>query len=89
MTSNLARVTATGLATTGKGCLKSAVLAAGSANATAQIRDGASGAILLSVAAVANASTPWQTSDPDGVFFGTGVHVTLTGTGAAVSVEVE
>jgi hypothetical protein len=91
MATNLYRATATGAAFTGKGYLKSVALEGGSANSTVQVRDNTSGSgtVILSLAAVIGSSAVWSSGDPDGVFIGTGVHVTLAGAGAAVTVEVE
>lgn len=90
MATNLKRVTATGTAYTGKGYLKSVVLEGGSANSTVAVRDGTDGTppVLLSLAAVIGATALWVSGDPDGVFVGTGVHVTLAGTGATATIEV-
>lgn len=91
MATNLKRATATGVIKTGDAYLKSVALEGGSANSTVQVRDGVDGtpAVILSLAAVIGASALWVAADPDGVFCGTGIHVTLAGTGAAVSVEYE
>lgn len=91
MASNLYRRTSTGTAYTGKGFLKSVYLQGGSANSTVDVRDGTDGtpAVILSVAAVIGTSGYWASGDPDGVYVGTGVHVTLAGAGATCTVEIE
>jgi len=91
MASNLKNVSATGVIKTGKGVLKSVALQGGSANSTVAVRDGVDGtpAVILALAAVIGNSATWTAGDRQGVPFVTGLHVTLAGTGAAVSVEYE
>jgi hypothetical protein len=91
MATNLSRVVSTSAAYTGKGGLKSVTLQGGSANSTVDIRDNVTGtgAVIMSLAAVANTTSHWHSNDPDGVFLGTGCHLTLAGTGASCAVEIE
>lgn len=91
MASNLKSVNATGVIKTGKGTLKSVALQGGSANSTVAVRDGVDGtpAVILSLAAVIGSSAVWTAADGRGVPVSVGIHVTLAGTGAAVSVEYE
>jgi len=91
MASNLKNVSATGVIKTGKGVLKSVALQGGSANSTVSVRDDTSGSgtVILSLAAVIGNSATWTAGDRQGVPFVNGIHVTLAGTGAAVSVEYE
>lgn len=85
------RLTATGQAVTGNALLKSAVLQGGSANSTANVKDSSdgSGADIFSIAAVIGASASWTSSDSEGVYFSKGIHATLAGAGAALTLEVE
>jgi hypothetical protein len=89
--SRLERATATGLIQAGPLYLKSVVLQGGSANSTALLQDTAAGggADLLGLAALANSSEGWQSGAPRGVYFRTGLYLTLSGTGASVTVEYE
>lgn len=89
MATNLKYRTTTGDAVTGDAYLKSVALHGGSAASSVEVRDGSGGSILLSLAAPIADSAVWTSGDPDGVFFGSAVHLTLAGTGAAVAVEVE
>lgn len=91
MASNLKNVSATGTIKSGGGVLKSVALQGGSANSTVAVRDDTSGssAVILSLAAVIGNSATWTAGDRQGVPFVNGIHVTLAGTGAAVSVEYE
>ncbi len=91
MASNLKNVSATGVIKTGKGVLKSVALQGGSANSTVAVRDDTSGssAVILSLAAVIGSSAVWTAGDARGVPVSVGIHVTLAGAGAVVSVEYE
>lgn len=68
--------------------LQSVTLTGGSDAATVVIRDGGGTDVLLTLKAAANTSVQWRTGSEDGVFFGTGVHATFTGTGPLAYVEV-
>lgn len=89
MASNLKRVTATGNATAGEAYLKSLVLTGGSAASSVEVRDGSGGAVLLTLKAAIDTTVPWTSGDARGAFFGETVHLTLAGTGAEVTAEVE
>lgn len=91
MATRLIRVTATGAAYSGKCILKSVALQGGSANSTALVQDttAGGGTDVLGLAALANSSAGWTSGDDDGVPFTTGVYVTLAGTGAGCTIEVE
>jgi hypothetical protein len=71
--------------------LKSAYLSAGSTNSSAEIKDGSSGATLLKLTALANGDGAyWASTDKRGVQFSTALSLAnLTGTAAAVSVEID
>jgi hypothetical protein len=82
-------VTATGLVPNagGPGRIGSLSLAGGSANATAVIRDGgASGTIIRQVAAVIGSMGGDLTKE--GIEYAGQLHVTLTGTGASLNIEL-
>jgi len=85
----LVNATATGVAQAGPCWLKSATLTAAGAAATLDIRDGASGAILKSLAAPIGSTVSWTCGDEEGVWFSASVHATLTGASASASFEVE
>jgi len=89
--SRLIRVTGTGAAYSGKCILKSVALQGGSANSTALVQDttAGGGTDVLGLAAVIGSSAVWRSGDDDGVPFTAGVYVTLAGTGASCSIEVE
>ena len=91
MASNLKNVSATGTIKSGGGVLKSVALQGGSANSTVTLRDDTSGSgtVILSLAAVIGTSALWTAGDRQGVPFTTGLHATIAGTGAAVTVEIE
>jgi hypothetical protein len=91
MATRLITVSASGLAYTGDGYLKSVHLAAGGAAATAIVDDSedGSGTDLLKLAAPTNGGDHWVTGDKDGVPFTTAVYVTLAGAGAVATVEIE
>lgn len=91
MATRLRQVTATGQAAVGPVRLKSAVLTGAAAAATADLDDSLAGAgvDLLSLSAPAGGTASWTSGDPDGVFFGTALHATLTGAGAKLSIEYE
>ena len=89
--SRLERATGTGLIQAGPLWLKSVILQGGSANSTALLQDTAAGGgtDLLGLAAVIGTSEGWQAGGREGVYFKTGLYLTLSGTGAAVTVEYE
>lgn len=81
-------VSATGDITTATAYLRSAVLTAGSDAATAVVRAGGSGGtVVLTLRAAAN--TTASTPDLGRALCGSGIHVTLTGTGPAFSAIYE
>ena len=81
-------VAATGTAKTGSGKLLGGVLTAGADAATATIYDNtaASGKVLRTVKAAANASAGLEVP-ACGIRFGTGLHVVLAGTGPKLYLE--
>jgi hypothetical protein len=88
----LKRATATGLIVSGPCYLKSVTLTPAAAVATVSVDDSSDGSAtdLLSLQAAANGeSVIWVSQDKRGVAFQNGVHITVGGAGAAVSVEVE
>lgn len=91
MSTNLKQVTATGQVVAGPVLLKSVTLTAGSDAASVVIDDSTdgTGTDRLTLKAAANASAVWASPDAEGVYFGTAIHVTLTGTNPAVTVEYE
>ena len=83
------RLAATGSVTGGEnpGTLHSVSLTAGVDAATATVRyGGASGTVLLKLAAVAGTSAMWHAVD--GIPHGGTLHVTLTGTAPDVTLEM-
>jgi hypothetical protein len=92
MATRLERAAATGLIQAGPLYLKSVVLTPAAALSTASLQDSAAGGgtdVISLQAAASGSSAVWTAGDPDGVFFGTGLYLTLSGAGAAVSVEYE
>lgn len=91
MASNLKSATATGALISGDARLKSAALMGGSAAATLVLDDSTdgTGTVELRLAAGIGTTAVWTAADPEGVLFGTGIYATLTGAGAAVSIEYE
>jgi hypothetical protein len=89
--SRLERVTSTGLIQAGPLWLRSVVLQGGSANSTALLQDTAAGGgtDVIGLAALANSSEGWLAGAREGVYFKTGLYLTLAGTAAAVTVEYE
>lgn len=89
--SRLERVTATGLIQAGPLWLKSVILQGGSANSTALLQDTSAGGgtDVLGLAAVIGTSEVWQAKAHEGVYFKTGLYLTLAGAAAAVTVEYE
>ncbi len=82
-------VSATGTVKTGNGILRSGLLAGGTTDATATIHDNtaASGSVIRTVAAKAGDSAPLGIAE-GGVHFGTGLYVTLSGTGARLYLDI-
>lgn len=92
MASRLERANATGLVQPGPLYLLSVVLTPAAAVATAAFQDTSAGGgtDVISLQAAANGgSAIWTSNSDDGVYFGTGLYLTLSGAGAAVSVEYE
>lgn len=92
MATKLVQVTASGAAYTGGCRLKSAHLTAGSGAAGSAILDDSTDGTatdLLKLAAPTGGGDNWASPDSEGVLFTTGVYVTLAGTGAMASVEIE
>lgn len=83
--SNLLEATSTGTAVPTPSVLHSVVLTAGSDAASIVLRDASGGPALLTLKAAANASAVWQSSK--GVFFGTEIHTTFTGTSPLAYIE--
>lgn len=68
--------------------LFTASLTSGADASSIAIRDGASGAVRLTVKSPANTTTVWGASSYEGVLFGTAIHVTfITGTAPVASFE--
>lgn len=91
MATRLERATATANLQSGPLWLRSVVLQGGSANSTVLIQDttDGSGSNIFGLAALANDSAVWHSTDKNGVYFKAGLYATLAGTGAAVTVEYE
>lgn len=89
MATQAKRVTATGLAVAGPAILYAAVLCGGSAASEALIEDTAagSGTALIELQAVATGQGDWSSSR--GVYFKTGVYITLAGASATAWIEYE
>jgi hypothetical protein len=76
----LKQVSATGDVATGSRILHSVVFTPGTAASQCDIRDGSSGAILLSFKGAANGpSIPWVVGDGNGVQFANSIHATIAG----------
>lgn len=81
---NIGYATGTGDITTSTAFVRSVILTAAAATATVTVKAGGSGGTtLLALSAVANTSI---SADLVGAMFKDGVHVTLSGSGASVSV---
>lgn len=89
MATRLAQITATGTVYNGKGYLKSLILAGGSDAATAAIKDGSGGGAIATLKAAAGTTATWSAGDPVGVFFGTTIYATLTGTSPTLTGEFD
>ena len=85
--SNIVRRTATGDITTATSYLRGVTLTCAAAAASVVVRaGGASGTIVLTLATPATSPTTVVSGDLSGAFCSGGIHVTLTGAGAEVSV---
>lgn len=81
-------VAATADITTGNAYLRSVVLTGGSDAATVVVRAGGSGGtVILTLKAAINTTAPQAVFGR--LYCGSGIHVTVTGTAAAISVEFE
>lgn len=88
MARNLVEVSATGDVTTVvPAYLHSVVLTAGSDAATLLVKDDSTGDTRLTLKAAASTSVVWNSSSKEGVFFGTTIHATLTGTAPVADFE--
>jgi len=88
VTTNIKAAAATGDITTASAYLRNVVLTAGSDAATVVVKAGGSGGTtVLTLKAAAN--TTAASGELGGAYCGSGIHVTLTGTGPAVSVVYE
>jgi hypothetical protein len=87
--STLVQRTTTGDFATGVRFLKSAYLAAGSTNSSAELKDGAGGTVLLKLTAIANGDGAyWAAGDKPGVQFSSAITLhSIARTGAAVTCE--
>ncbi|OLT24405.1 hypothetical protein BJF79_13770 [Actinomadura sp. CNU-125] len=84
--SALQQINATGAVTTGVSRIRGLVLTADAAVAALELRDGASGDVLLTLKAATGASQVLDFGAP-GIQCASGIHVTLTGTGAVASIH--
>lgn len=91
MAARLKRVVATGLAQAGPCWLKSVTVTGAGVAATALIQDSSAGGgtDVLGINAPIGDTGEWTCGDEEGVWFVTGVYVTLGGAGASCSIEVE
>jgi hypothetical protein len=86
----LTQLTGTGNATTNvPAYLFSVVLTAGSDAATLVVKDGSSGATVLTLKAAANTSVSWTAGSSEGVLMSTAIHATFTGTSPVGSFEYD
>jgi hypothetical protein len=87
--SQLKQVAATGDVATGADGYRvfSVTVSAAADAASCVIRDVSSGSALLTVKAPIQTTATWHAGDPDGVWIGTTIHATVTGTSPAVSIE--
>jgi hypothetical protein len=87
--SNLKEISATGdVVTGGDGYrLHSVTVSAAADAASVVIRDVSGSSPLLTVKAAIGATATWRAGDVDGVFVGTTIHATVTGTAPAVDIE--
>lgn len=91
MASRLKQIAASAKVADGNLRLKSITLTAGVDAASVAVDDSADGAgtDLLTLKAAAGSTVIWRTGDPQGVFFGTALYATITGTAPAVAFEYE
>lgn len=88
MARDLKEVSATGNVTTNvPAVLHSVVLTGGSDAASLLVKDGSGGATRLTLKAAASTTIVWTCGDPCGVYFGTAIHATLSGTGPVADFE--
>lgn len=89
--STLKQVAATGDVVTGADVyrLYSVTVSAAADAASCVIKDTSGGSALLTVKAAIGTTATWRAGDPEGVFIGTTIHATVTGTSPAVNVEYE
>lgn len=87
--SNLKEVSATGDVVTGADSyrLHSVTVSAAADAASVVIKDTSGGAALVTVKAAIQTTVTWRAGDPKGVFIGTTIHATVTGTAPAVDIE--
>lgn len=90
MASRLAKVTADGDVYAGECYLKSVVLTGGSDAATLDVKDGSTGAVVLTIKAAINTSVEWVKGDEGrGPLFVSTLYADFTGTGPSASFEFE
>lgn len=88
MASKLRHHEATGDVTTETTALKSVACTGDGAAGSVVVREGGSGGtIRLTLRAASGSTVVWTASDPNGVVFSDGIHVTISG--AEVSLEIE
>lgn len=87
--STLKQVSATGDVATGADGYRlfSVTVSAAADAASCVIRDVSGTDPLVTVKAAIQTTVTWRAGDPKGVFIGTTVHATVTGTAPAISVE--
>lgn len=86
--STLIEASATGDVKTVDTVLHSVTLTAGADAASVVVRDGSGGSAILTIKAAANSTVSWRCGSREGVFFGTAVHATFTGTSPTADFEV-
>lgn len=92
MATRLEKVSATGLIEAGPLYLKSFVVTPAAAVATGSLQDTAAGGgtdLITVQAAASGSSVAWTSGNDDGVYFGAGLYLTLSGAGASAAVEYE
>lgn len=89
--SNIKQIAASAAVATGNVWLKSITLTAAADAASVAVDDSTDGAgtDLLTLKAAIGTTVTWRAGDPKGVFFGTALYATITGTSPAVSFEYE
>ena len=87
--SKLKEVSATGDVATGADGYRlfSVTVTAAADAASCVIRDVSGSSPLVTVKAAIQTTATWRCGDPEGVFIGTTIHATVTGTSPAVGVE--